>query len=117
MARILVVEDDDLLGSAIQLVLEEHDVELVDSPPASNEVASRRPDLILLDFNAVPGGAASWVAEIHSQGAKVPVVLMSGNHDALRSDPVLQQNCAAFLGKPFDLDTLSSTVDRILSAG
>ena len=117
MPRVLVIEDDEMLGMAISTVLQEkYEVSVFECPPTTEEMSNQRPDVLLLDFNAAPGGAVSLVNTVRSSPmlSNLPIVLMSGNHDAIRSDPVLETQCQAFLAKPFTMDKLSQTIDNML---
>lgn len=117
MTRILVIEDDAMLGTALSTVLQaKHEVLVRSSPPSIDEVNALHPDLLLLDFNAVPGGAASFIGELRTVEpmTRLPIVLMSGDHEALHSDPVLNAQCQGFLAKPFSMKELDKAIDAIL---
>jgi DNA-binding NarL/FixJ family response regulator len=116
MARILVIEDDELLAGAIQLVLEaQHEVIVHADPPAAPEVAAARPDVLIIDYTTIHDRAAAYIREIRERPemVRVRVLISSGNHQALHSDAALREQCNAFLPKPFGLDELTETVNRL----
>ena len=115
---ILLVEDDETLGGLLarHLRAHGHQVEVVGSTEETLAALERglRPSLVLLDIN-LPGetGWAVLRSEAFAQAGRPPVVVasaMSVNPARLREFGV-----AGYLPKPFALETLRSTIDRLLS--
>ncbi len=105
--RILVVEDDDLVGLLLAEMLSAmgHQVQAVVTTERAAIEAARQhaPDLIILDENLRSGHGSSAISHILQQRA-VPYVLMSGN-------PAAEQNTgAAFLEKPFFEEDLHQAI-------
>ena len=115
MARVLVVEDDPAGRDAIQLCLESdgHEVMLAENgEQALALVAQSPPDLILLDMRLpVMDGWAFAQAYAEQPGPRAPIVVVTAAADAGRA--AAEVKAAAFLAKPFDLEDLLKTVDRI----
>jgi CheY-like chemotaxis protein len=71
------------------------------------------PDLILLDL-IMPGGHGSKLREAQLKDptlAKIPVVILSGAADLQAAAAAMK--AAAWVGKPFQLETLLATVRRL----
>jgi two-component system OmpR family response regulator len=121
MARdvhILIVEDDEPLAGILSAHLKARGYGVTIAPTA--EIARAlladdlRPDLVLLDIN-LPGDTG-W-SVIRSQAlvdaGDPPVVVAS----AMAVDParLREFGVAGYLPKPYALETLTTTIDRLLS--
>jgi DNA-binding response OmpR family regulator len=110
--RVLVVDDERDILSFVQDALTDEGY-AVDTAASGEEalqsVMERRPDLIMLDVN-LPG-VDGW--EVLSRlraaaGEQTPVVVMTGGYRA--QEQALASGAQGYLGKPFDLDDLISSV-------
>jgi CheY-like chemotaxis protein len=119
--RILVVEDDPALRNTLAEVLRENGYEVAcaaDGKDALAQLGARpRPSMILLDL-AMPvmdGWAFRAEQRRDPRYAHIPTVVLSASLSSpdARLD-VLQP--AAALAKPFDLDRLMETVQRLCAA-
>ena len=110
--RILVVEDDDLVGSLLAEMLAAmgHQVTAVVTTEAEAIEAAGRttPDLIILDEKLKSGLGSSAIHHIEEQRA-VPHVLMSGGPQNSPSEH------SAFLKKPFFEDDLQQAMQKALA--
>lgn len=112
-ARILVVDDERDIQRFVSETLagEGYKVTTADSGEAAlRSVVQARPDLILLDVN-LPG-VDGW--EVLSNlraaaGEQTPVVVMTAGYHA--QEQALASGAQGYLGKPFELDDLLSTVE------
>ena len=119
-ARILLVEDDESLRRILARHLRSRGYEL-DEAASSEEVvtmlaAGVRPAVVLLDIN-LPGDNGWDLLRGPSLAAagSPPVIITS----AITINPrrLAEFGIAGYLPKPFPLETLTATVDRILGAG
>lgn len=114
-AHVLVVEDDDDLQNLLRLVLEGagHAVRRAsDGRQALAAVAEAMPAIILLDMNMpVMNGWEFARAFRAAHGHAAPIVVVTAARDARRSAADIAAD--AWLGKPFDLDDVLRTVDRL----
>ena len=110
--RILVVEDDDLVGILLAETLQAmgHQVSAVVTTELAAIEAARfyAPDLVILDENLRSGRGSSAIRHIHELRA-VPYLLMSGNPPDIRSKGV------TFLEKPFLEEDLRKAIRTALS--
>lgn len=110
--RVLIVDDEDEIRSAMRQILAEegYAVETVASgEEALAAIATRAPDLILLDVN-LPG-VDGWqvLDELRSAaGEQTPVVVMTAGYDIQAQ--ALDNGAQGYLGKPFDLEDLIAAV-------
>jgi DNA-binding response OmpR family regulator len=113
--RVLVVEDDAMIGMLLAGMLEEmgHDVCAIEATEADavSAAAQHRPDLMIVDARLGDGSGVSAVEEILRTGF-VPHLFMSGNVSrvmALRPGAVVLQ-------KPFLEAELARAIQRALDA-
>lgn len=108
--RVLIVEDDEPVSLAIQMLLESVglDVHCIDSgEQLETEIARMHPDVVLLDVD-LPGisGDAIYEQIIRPRWPELPVIFMSGSGDPTRLTKFFGPN-VAFLAKPYTFDTLA----------
>ena len=114
--RILVVEDDAVLGNLITAVLEDAGYESVLA--ISPDEARGTYDLVVTDYLAPiyePGKPWPHVERLRDlcQG---PILGCTGHQDALLDSPD-RLGITAVAAKPFDVDELLQTVERLLDEG
>jgi CheY-like chemotaxis protein len=111
---ILVADDEPEVRSLILALLEDEGYRVVvaaNGRAAIEVVERRRPDLILMDIMmpTMDGKEAARRLRERPESASIPIVLMSA---APCESP--QPGIQAFVPKPFDLDSLLDTIDRLL---
>ena len=116
--RILIVEDEDAIVRTLQLALGAvgyQTVAVATGHLALYEVATRDPDLILLDLYLRGGmNGAEFLKEYRAKGGRAKVIVISG---ATRLDPMARDlNADEFIGKPFDMERLLGSVRRFAYA-
>lgn len=114
--RLLLVEDDSMIGAAAQQGLrqEGYTVDWVrDGREAEHAVANGVYDLVLLDLGLPRRDGLSLLRGWRARGEAVPVVIVTAR-DAV-SDRVAGLDAGAddYLVKPFDLDELSARVRAV----
>ncbi|MGZ5129686.1 MAG: response regulator [Caldimonas sp.] len=123
--RLLLVEDDRMIGEGLQraLRLEGYAVDWVrDAAAADGTLASERFDLVLLDLGLPPGAGpgdrpADGLAVLRAARARhdaTPVIVLTAR-DA-RGDRVAGLDAGAddYLVKPFELDELNARIRAVL---
>jgi DNA-binding response OmpR family regulator len=114
--RILVVDDEETIREFVQLGFsyEGFEVELaVDGPTALTAVASRQPDLIVLDLN-LPGVDGIEVCRQLRRRSDVPIIMLTARDDV--DDRVLGLDAGAddYLPKPFKFKELLARTRAVL---
>ena len=112
MPRILIVEDEAIIRSALKRLLERHDYDVTEA--GSVEECH---DLELLDFSLIisdlrlPGEAGTAMID---RAAPVPVLIMTSYASMRSAIDALKSGAVDYIAKPFDHGELLETVSRIL---
>ena len=116
--RLLLVEDDRMIGSTLRqaLKLEGHAVDWVhDARAADASLAAERFDLVLLDLGlpGEPTGGLDVLRRLRARGDATPVIVLTAR-DALE-DRVAGLDAGAddYLVKPFELDELNARLRAV----
>ncbi|HEY0305035.1 MAG TPA: sigma-54 dependent transcriptional regulator [Longimicrobiales bacterium] len=114
-ARILILEDDDLLRTIVTERLSRSGHEVI----ATSTVAEARlrfnkdhPDIALCDVKLPDGEGLELVPEITE--ADVPVIMMTAHATVQLAVSALKLGARDFLEKPFNLDKLEATIGSAL---
>ena len=115
--RVLLVEDDPILGDGIKTGLKQdkYNVDwLTDGSQASSALKTDHYDLILLDLNLPVKNGLDVLKELRNSNNATPVLILTAR-DAIE-DRVkgLDMGADDYLSKPFDLDELLARVRALL---
>ncbi|GAA5334517.1 response regulator [Thermus hydrothermalis] len=116
MARILLVEDEPLVAHTVRRILERagHQVEWAASGQAAlARLSAMAYDLVLCDL-VMPGVSGLEVIQEVKRLGGPPVLALSASVSAKSQEEALKAGARAFLGKPFDAQTLLSLVGKLL---
>ncbi|NJL24629.1 MAG: response regulator transcription factor [Calothrix sp. SM1_5_4] len=84
MSRILLLEDDPILGKALLAYLQSagHAVTLVSHPLQAREAeADGQFDLLLLDVNLPDGSGFDFCGEMREKGSRLPIIMLTARSD------------------------------------
>ena len=110
---VLVVEDDDSIREMIGLSLASADhasVAAANGEEALRLLETLSPDLILLDLRMPVVDGVEFMRRYRESARRVPVVLLTAGRD--RGDAG-ELGTAGVIEKPFDVDDLIATVERV----
>jgi two-component system response regulator CpxR len=109
---ILVVDDDRDLGAVLKELIETlgYDVRVVTTVEEASAALRDEPALVLLDWYLPDGPPTELARRLRERD--IPVVLSSACDG--QDDRAAAVGAAATLGKPFDIDTLSALIERLL---
>ena len=115
--RLLLIEDDEMIGAATALALrrEGFSVDWVrDGEQADTALATERFDLALLDLGLPRRDGLSVLATLRARGDDMPVLITTAR-DAV-PDRVAGLNTGAddYLVKPYDIDELTARIHALL---
>ena len=117
--RILVVDDDPEILESIRITLEmfDYDVETASDGSTGLALAEReRPDLLILDM-MTPKRSGFLVLETLRQIDDFPtrVIMITANEGNRHKEYAEALGVDAYIRKPFPMDVLLSTIDRVLN--
>jgi len=116
--NVLVVEDDRLNRNLICKVLrnEGHQiVEASDGVEALELLYAQSFDLVITDFVMPRLNGLKLVDQLHPLQPRLPIIFITGYLSAISGKAILD-NVAEIIPKPFELDVLRSTVQRLLES-
>ena len=121
MARILVVEDNpvNLKLASVILRSEGYDTDgAVDAEEASEIIAERRPDLILMDLGLPGKDGYQFTRELRQRPETRDVPILAVTSFAMKGDRIksVEAGCNGHLTKPIDRMALLDMVGRLLAA-
>ena len=116
-ARVLLLEDDDMVRSLMQRILAEYaEVAATATPEAAIAAAESRPfDMFMFDYDLkADWTGADVLVELRKrpENAHVPAVCVTANYDARNPTQLLKAGFAEVMTKPFSPDDLREAVDR-----
>lgn len=109
--RILLVEDDELLGNGVQAILKEEGYAvdwLKDGVEADNALRQEQFDIVILDIGLPRMSGLKILERMRKRNQTVPVLLLTARDT--KEDQVVGYDTGAdaYLSKPFELEVLSS---------
>ena len=112
MSRILIVEDEAIIRSALRRLLERHDHRVSEAGSVAEALALEPQgfDLVISDLR-LPGEPGT---ELIARAAPVPVLIMTSYASMRSAVEALKQGAVDYVAKPFDHDELLETVARVL---
>ena len=114
--RVLLVEDDALLGAAVQAGLEQSDYTvdwLRDGAQAASALRTAEPDLLILDIGLPGRSGLEILAELRARGSSLPVLLLTARDTVSDRIAGLDSGADDYLVKPFDLGELTARMRAI----
>ena len=118
VANVLVVEDDRLNGNLICKVLrnEGHQVvEACDGAEALELLYAQRFHLVITDFVMPRLNGLKFVEQLHPLQPRLPIIFITAYLSTTSGKAILDK-VAEFIPKPFELNVLRSTVQRLLES-
>ena len=116
MYRILIVEDDAGIASAIQNQIESWDLEakcVENFRTVLAEFSEFAPHMVLLDISLPFFNGYHWCSEIRKV-SKVPIVFISSASDNMNIVMAMNMGGDDFIAKPFDQNVMMAKIQAIL---
>lgn len=114
--RILLIEDDSGLGSAVrdQLEAEGHSPDWVQTLADAGDAARVVPyDLILLDLMLPDGSGLTLLRRLRAEGSATPVIILTARDRITERIDGLNAGADDYIVKPFDLAELSARIGAV----
>lgn len=120
MARILVVDDKELMrdGVATMLSRKGHSVVAAsDARLALARIAEKRPDCVVTDLQMPGMSGLELLAEIRKLDPEIPIVLMTAFGTVATAVDAMRKGAFDYVTKPFSGDELTMSVEKALEHG
>jgi len=118
MARILVVDDEEIIRDMLHTVLRRlgHEVLLADRGKGGIEVFRReRPQITILDLNMPDIDGISVLKEIRAFDPKASVIMLTGSGTEALERQARELGATDFLAKGFSLHALGDALKRVMN--
>jgi len=117
--RVLIVEDEPLIAENIAMYLNNHDFTVsgiaYDDEEAFTELKGNPPDAVLLDVNLESPKNGIDIAEYINSNNRIPFVFLTSYSDKTIVDRAKKTNPAGYIVKPFNEQTLYTTLEIALT--
>jgi len=114
MPRILIVEDEEIIRSAVRKLLQHAGYEVADAGSVEEAEQSHEPDefdLIISDLR-LPGAAGT---ELINRAPNTPVLIMTSYASLRSAVDSMKMGAVEYIAKPFDHDEMLAAVENILA--
>lgn len=114
MPRILIVEDEDIIRSAVRKLLQHAGYEVADAGSVEEAERSCDPeqfDLIISDLR-LPGAPGT---ELINRAPNTPVLIMTSYASLRSAVDSMKMGAVEYIAKPFDHDEMLAAVEKILA--
>ncbi|MFO7592887.1 MAG: response regulator [Pseudomonadota bacterium] len=115
--RLLLVEDDPLLGDGIRAGLSQDDYQVdwfTDGRSAEMALDSERYDLMVLDIGLPDKSGLEILRQLRGRGSTLPVLILTARDAIADRVTGLDSGADDYMVKPFDLDELSARLRALL---
>ncbi|MGL4848124.1 MAG: response regulator transcription factor [Clostridium sp.] len=116
MYRVLIVEDDFIIGREIKKALQSWNyvsINVEDFKNVIEEFINFKPDIILLDIKLPFYNGYHWCTEIRKI-SKVPIIFISSIEESMNIIMAMNMGGDDFITKPFNMDVLVSKISALL---
>ncbi|MDO4664431.1 MAG: response regulator transcription factor [Erysipelotrichaceae bacterium] len=116
MYKIMIVEDDPSVSSALSSVLTGWGFYAYTTPTFDNilqQFEELKPDLVLMDLNLPERNGFYWTSEIRKTSS-VPIIFISSADENMNVISALNQGADDYITKPFDITVLVSKIRALL---
>jgi DNA-binding NtrC family response regulator len=116
-AKILVVDDDEIIVFAMRDFLEHHGYQVDEAETCAEAEIRYRADVydaVTLDYSLPDGNAIELLPKLKAIDAGVPIILLTGHGSIELAVRSIQLGAEQFLVKPLDLPALLTVLQRIL---
>lgn len=117
MLKILIVEDELIIGAHLSTVLQDHGYEVLEVVSRGEDVpgiiSTEQPNLIIMDIQLAGQLDGIETAKIIAQTSRIPVIFLTSNNDVATFEKSKEAYPYAFLSKPFNEDNLIRTIEIV----
>ena len=116
MMRVLLVEDDPMMGQAVKVAISQagYAVDLIDSAEDAEAALDTTPyDLVVLDINLPGKSGLEMVSELRKRRKDIPVLALTARDTTKQKVEGLNAGVDDYLVKPFDLEELLARMQAL----
>lgn len=116
MYRIMIVEDDASIASALESVLKGWGFEACQAKNFQDITADflqKQPDLVLMDLNLPGRNGFYWTQEIRKLSS-LPIIFISSAYESMNVVTALTKGADDYITKPFDMTVLVTKIQALL---
>ena len=113
MTRLLLVEDDEILGDGLKKVLQHRGEEVTwvkDGPSALASITAGGHELLLLDLNLPGISGFDVVRSVRSSGNEIPILVLTARGEIADRVRALDSGADDYIVKPFDIAELGARI-------
>ncbi|MEN3339404.1 MAG: two-component system, OmpR family, response regulator MtrA [Acidobacteriota bacterium] len=119
MARIIYIEDDDLIADVVKDILTAagHLIGVVNHGTlGADTVAFKKPDMAIVDLSLPGIGGLKVIEHLRRTSATymMPILVLTGNRDPAAADEAMGVGANAVMTKPFTPEDLVAKVSEVL---
>ena len=117
MKKILVADDENLILYSLSSLLHSNQTEVKtvkNGTEALREIGTHFYDLCFLDINLPDLNGMDVMKTIKEVSPETKIIIMTGGDPDDTTMRFIQENASLFLSKPFDLDMVKGSVEKIL---
>lgn len=120
--RVFVVDDDDIIRTALQFMLQDeietHEMGAIEDAYAKTETTDwLKPDLIILGVSLIKAKGAGLIGDIRAAYPKVAILITYAKGEEEPALEGVKAGANAALAKPLTLEAVRKKVDTILGRG
>jgi two-component system OmpR family response regulator/two-component system response regulator QseB len=115
--RLLLVEDDQILGSSLKKALEKHAYGvdwLHDGESALATLENSSFEVVILDINLPKMNGLEVLKAVRQKKNSIPIILLTARDTALHKVEGLDSGADDYIVKPFDLDELLARIRALI---
>ncbi len=114
-SKVLVIDDEEMLAWSIETELKANGVDVLSCGSlrvALESFSSFNPDLVICDLSLPDGSGMELMKKWHLEKPDMPFILITAHGAVESAIDALRFGAFDYLQKPFDLKTLTTTVNR-----
>lgn len=117
MAKILLVDDDEILRESIQDILEDenHNTTSADNPRTALQKLEREPfDIILSDVKMPEMDGLSFLKEVKDRYPNIPIIMLTGHGSVNSAVEAMREGALNYLLKPANKRQLIESIEEAI---
>ncbi len=114
--RILIVDDDEAIRSVLADLFRDEGYTVKTACNGRQALAAVERnvyDVLLTDLDMPDGNGLELARALHGQNSTIPLVVMAASRSGAATSR--EMDAVAYLQKPFDIETVISTIDAVVS--